>query len=81
MKEIVVVGFKYTSNKPDILTKGKITLQKEPNNKYNSDAVKVLVDNKHVGYVANEYIKNIDYTKTYQVFEIYNASVKMFPLE
>ena len=48
----IVVGFRYLNTVPEILKLGKISLLEEPDNVYDPKAIKVLVDNKHVGYIA-----------------------------
>lgn len=51
-----VVGMKFHGN--HIFTNednGKISLEKEDDNPYDNNAIKVLVNKKHVAYVAKEY--------------------------
>lgn len=50
--DFTVVGFKYRGFQPEILRKGKISLEEENDNPYDLNAVRVMVDGEKVGYVT-----------------------------
>ena len=78
--EIVVVGFCKREEKyePEVILNGKITFEKEPTNIHDKNAVKVLVDGKHVAYVNKEQNINFpDNVTQIEVGEIRKASATL----
>lgn len=59
MSSFIVVGFRFRNKKSTILETGTITLELEDNNIYDENAVKVLVDGEHVGYVSKHECINV----------------------
>lgn len=53
--EFIVVGFRFRGESPEVLKTGMITLQPEPDNEVDPNAIKVFVGNKHVGYVCKDH--------------------------
>jgi hypothetical protein len=80
-KEItaMVVGFKYRGQTPQCLNRGVITLRREPENRFDTHAIMVLVDNDHVGYITKEDAKNVNtaLVKSIKCIETYPASAKI----
>ena len=71
-----VVGFRFVGETPQSLKNGKITLEPEPTNPYDSNAIRVLVNGKAVGHVAREdckYMKD-NISADISVIETYSAS-------
>jgi len=60
---ISVVGFRYRSARVDDFVigfeNGSVRFEKEPTNKYDPNAIKVLVADRHVGYVAREDVPKV----------------------
>lgn len=79
MMDVTVVGFKYQKRRPTVLKEGKITLEREFDNDYDSNAVKVLVDNILVGYVSSEHNLDleVDNIKSIRCMNCYDASAKI----
>lgn len=91
--EFTAVGFKFRKgddNKsltPECLKEsGFIGLRPEPDNKYDTNAVKVLMNGKHVGYVARDYCKgvlkilNSECRTRVKLLETYEASANLLLL-
>lgn len=57
-ENIIVVGFKHQNTTPNILKRGKITFEKDPQNPYSKNTVNVLVEGKLVGHVSNDNNEN-----------------------
>lgn len=56
----MAVGMRYIKTPAHIFSDSdKIQLMKDDDNPKNSMAIKVMVDGEHVGFVSNDYIKNI----------------------
>jgi hypothetical protein len=75
-----VVGFRHQTppQHPHILSQGIISYQKEPKNKHDINAVKVLVDGVHVGYISNTNNKNFpDEVISTEVSDIYSHIAKI----
>ena len=51
-EKITIVGFKYNGKSPSSITEGELSYEVEPNKKFDSNAVKVLVNGSLVGYVT-----------------------------
>ena len=71
---IAVVGFKYRDYSPDVMNTGTITLEREPTNIYDPNAIKVLVNNTHVGYVSREDISKVKNMSNYETVGVYDTS-------
>lgn len=77
-KQFTAVGFKFRGETSSVLESGTITLETEDDNQYDKNAVKVLVDGTHVGYVARENCltvrKHLNEIKTISLSSKYAAS-------
>lgn len=89
-REFIAVGFGYRKDEngkrltPECLKEsGFISLRPEPDNKYDPNAIKVLINGKHVGYVARDYcsqvseILNMECRNRVKLVETYKASAKL----
>lgn len=78
----IVVGFRFRNVTPNVMLTDLITLEEEPTNPIDSNAILVVVGQKHVGYVAAEFTDTIRHIlRHYQRYEInvtclYEASAK-----
>ena len=75
IEQITIVGFRFNNKTPNILTKGKVSFEKEPTSKFDKNAVKVLVNGEFVGYVAKENNKDFpDQVKFIRVVNLFASS-------
>ena len=70
IEQIPTLGFRFNNKTPNILTKGKVSFEKEPTSKFDKNAVKVLVNGEFVGYVAKE--DNIDFPDQVKFIRVLN---------
>lgn len=76
------VGFKFQNKTPSYLTGKTLTLEYEPDNKFDSNAIKILADNLFVGHVSRDYqsvVKDILNTGCYKITIVclYTASANL----
>lgn len=55
----IAVGFKFQNKTPRVLSGGKILLENDPENPYDSRAIKILVDDVFVGHVSKDTQTNV----------------------
>lgn len=58
---VCLTGFQYRGVSPAVIYDGDISFEPEPSNQYDSNAIKVLVNDKFVGYVVKAH--NINFRK------------------
>lgn len=59
-EEFVAVGFRFRNYTPECLrTDDFIRLRPEPTNKYDPNAIKIMVGDEHVAYVARDYCEMV----------------------
>ena len=50
--KFVAVGFRFRDRTSSCVNDGTLRLMTEPNNEYDKNAIKLLVDDQHVGFVS-----------------------------
>ena len=67
-----IVGLQhYGSHQFTHTDENKIKLKKEETNQYDSNAIKVLLENKHVGYISkNDNKKVLNFIKIHDTYEL-----------
>lgn len=77
--EFIAVGMKYRNGHNfSISDSGKISLEREPDNKYDKNAIKIMLNSKHIAYVAKDY--NIKMNKILNKYSNINVKfIKSYP--
>jgi len=73
MNRITIVGMRHNLNNWEgcmshrNLFESKVKLKKEPNNKFDKNAIAVYIDKQKIGYVSKDTQKNAKINKKYEI--------------